>query len=383
MTDAEPAEAEPEELRVTTLEAFFDLVFVSAVTQLTSVLVHQPTPTGLARTVLLLAVVWWMYGGYAWLTNAVPAVRPVPKALLVLAMAGFLVIALAVPTAFGSGALAFAIGYLLVVAVHAGLFLTVVESRRAMARVSVWNLGAAVLLLVAVFVPGPVRWGLWVVAAAGPWLVRLRGPGGSFRLRPGHFVERHGLVLLVAFGESIAAIGVGVAEGPLRAGVVLAAVLTLVVLAGLWWSYFGGEDAAAERSLSAVEPAERARMSLNAYGHAFLLLLGGVIVLAAGVRTAMVDPWRSGQVLPAVAIGGGIAVYLAGDLLLRVALGLRPLRHRIVAALLALASTAVGIGSIVGQLAAVAAVLFGTVAVERGALRRETRRRHTEPSDTG
>lgn len=359
-------EAGPEELRVTTLEAFFDLVFVFAITQLTTVLVDEPTGVGLARMALLLAVTWWMYGGYAWLTNVVPPVRTGPRLLLIAAMAGFLVTALAAPTAFGSGALAFAIGYLVVVSVHAGLFLTS-TSRRAMLRVAPWNVGAALLLVVAAFVPGPVRWGLWVLVPAALWLFsHLSGPD-TFDLRPGHFVERHGLVLLIAFGESVAAIGVGIA-GPgtrLSGGLVLAAVLTLVVLAGLWWSYFGGADALAERRLRAAPPRERARLALAGYGRAFYLLLAGVIVLAAGVKRAIGHPWDAGNVLAAAAIGGGVALYLVGDAALRGTLRLGPVGPRLVALGLALAGIALGAAvSVIAQLGLVAAVLAGTFAVE-------------------
>ena len=352
------------ELRVTTIELFFDLVFVFTITQLTSVLTAEPNGFGLVKMAALLAVVWWMYGGYAWLTNVVPPVRSVPRLLLVAGMAGFLVIALAVPTAFAGGGLAFGLGYLLVVLVHAGLFLRS-PARAGILRVAPWNLGAAVVLIVAAFVPEPVRWALWLAVPVALWGVSHLGQNASdFALRPGHFVERHGLVLLIAFGESVVAVGVG--EVRLSAGLLIAAVLTLIVLAALWWCYFGGADEIAEKRLVEAEVSIRSRLCLAAFGRAFYPLLAGIILLAAGMKKAIGHPWAAGHLLPALAIGGGVAVYLAGDIALRRVLRLGPVRYRAAAGLVALASIAAGtFAPLVVQLAVLAGVLLGMFTLER------------------
>lgn len=353
------------ELRVTTLELFFDLVFVFIITQLTSVLIDEPSPIGLAKMALLLAVVWWMYGGYAWLTNVVPPVRLAPRVLLVLSMVGFLVVALAVPTAFGSGGVAFGLGYLLVVCVHAGLFLTSVRARHSVLRLVPVNIGGAVLLLVAAFLPVPARWAIWALAPTVYWgLPLLRGPV-TYELRPAHFVERHGLVLIIAFGESVTAIGVGIAGMRLSLGLALVAALALMVLLGLWWSYFGGDDELAEQRLVAANHPARARMSLAAYGRAYYLLLAGVIILAAGVKRAIGHPWDVGQLLPSLAIGGGVALYLAGDAALRRALRLRPILPRCIGLALAALSIPVGVmAPTSAQLAMIGVVLLGVFVVE-------------------
>jgi low temperature requirement protein LtrA len=360
-------DGEQEELRVSTLECFFDLVFVFAVTQLTSVLGREPNGFGLAKMALLLAVIWWMYGGYAWLTNVVAPVTPSRRALLGVGMAGFLVMALAVPTAFDGGGLAFGIGYLIVNCVHAGLFLTSPSARPGMARVATGNIVNAAVLLVAAFVPVPIRWALWVLVPIAQWGVPYLRGAAEIPLRPAHFVERHGLVLLIAFGESVAAIGAGIVAVRLSVGLILAAVLTLGVLLALWFSYFGGEDELAERRLLDADIGRRAMMALNAYGRSFYLLLAGIIVLAAGMRKAITHPWQAGHPVEALAIAGGVVVYLVGDLLLRRTLRLRPWLPRCVAAVLVAGSVAVGAGvSTIVQLVTIAVVLAGAFAVEKG-----------------
>lgn len=366
-------EDEPEELRVSTLECFFDLVFVFAVTQLTSVLSREPNAAGLAKMALLLAVIWWMYGGYAWLTNVVAPVTPVRRALLGLGMAGFLVVALAAPTAFDGftgGGLAFGIGYLIVNLVHAGLFLTSPSARPGMTRIATANVANAVILVVAAFVPLPVRWALWVLVPLLQWGVPYLRGQGVIPLRPAHFVERHGLVLLIAFGESVAAIGAGFLGERLSAGAILAAVLTLGVLLALWWSYFGGEDELAEKRLLDADLATRAVLALGAYGRAFYLLLAGIIVLAAGVRKAIAAPWSPGSFVEALAIAGGVVVYLIGDLLLRRGLRIRPWLPRCVAAIVVAATIGVGLAvSMIVQLVTIAVVLGVAFTVERLAAR--------------
>ncbi|HET9649507.1 MAG TPA: low temperature requirement protein A, partial [Microlunatus sp.] len=211
--------------QVTSLELFFDLVFVFTITQLTATELQGGwAVTG--RCALLLLILWWMYGGYAWLTNAAPPVTPRRQALLVLGMIGNFVTAMAIPHAYGADRIVFATGYLLVVLVHAGMFVT--EARRITRGMVVqllgWNmLGALLGLVGALFFEDVLVWwwlGAFVVAVVLPRLVRVTSltvveedGGASFELVPGHFVERHGLMLLIALGESVLAIGVGLGTG--------------------------------------------------------------------------------------------------------------------------------------------------------------------------
>ena len=363
---AEPAEPE---LRVSSLELFFDLVFVCTITQLTSVLSHELDLVGLARMALLLAVIWWMYGGYAWLTNAVPPRKASTRGLLVLAMVAYLVLAISVPGAFEENRWVFAVAYLVIVLVHTGVFLTTTDAgnRRGIARVLPWNLTVPLLLFVAAAVPdGPWRWACWALMPTLLWIGTLVRPPADISVRPGHFVERHGLVLIIAFGESVVAVGIGAAGLEVTAGLIVAAALTMVMLAGLWWCYFAGDNEhRAETTLNSADNRRRVLMSLLGYGHCYLLLLGGIIVLAAGLKQAVAHPWDTLPVPAALAVGGGMALYLIGDVLLRLVLRLGSNWTRGVAALLAAASTEVGATeSAVAQLAVLAAVVVLLVAAE-------------------
>lgn len=360
---------EGDEQRVTTLELFFDLVFVFTVTQLTTVLLDELSPIGVARTALLLAVLWWMYGGYAWLTNAVPPVRPVPRLLLVLAMAAFLVVALAAPTAFGAGGLAFALGYLVVVLVHGGLYLTTSHpgNRRGILRILPFNLGAAGMLVGAAFTVGRAHWALWVLAVVLEWVLPLLlGQPRGFAVRADHFVERHGLVLIIAFGESVVAVGIGVSGLGLSPGLLGAAVLAVLVLAAAWWAYFGEDDELAARRLTEAAPERLPMLCLFAYGHAFFVLLAGVIALATGVRRAIGHPLAPLAPGSALVLGVGVALYLAGELMIRRLLRLGPLLPRTLALLAALLSVPVGVAtSLVVQLGWLGAVLVAMFLTER------------------
>src|SRR3954453_8511461 len=153
-------DSEPAEVRVSTLELFFDLVFVFTITQLTAVLAGRPTGIGLLRVSLMLVVIWWMYGGYAWLTNVVAPDRVGYQLLLLGGMAAFLVLSLAIPTAFSGGGVAFGLAYLVVILIHAGLFIRsqAGASGTAILRVAPLNIVAA-LAIVAAGIAGGARGG--------------------------------------------------------------------------------------------------------------------------------------------------------------------------------------------------------------------------------
>jgi low temperature requirement protein LtrA len=372
---AEPADAQIDPagepgtepaVRVTTLELFFDLVFVFTVTQLTELLAEHVTWATAAEVVVLLAVTVWMYGGYAWLTNAVAPTNRVRRFLLLVGMGGFLTMALAMPEAFGDDGWAFGLGYFLVNAVHTGLFVAFggPGSGRAMLHLAPANFTSATLVLVGGFLPEPWRWWLWVAAAVVQVLSALLRPVGDFRLSPGHFVERHGLVLIVALGESIVAIGVGARGLDLDLLLILVASLGLTIAYLLWWTYFAGDDNAAERALEAVEPRRRARLAIRAYAYAFYFLLLGIVVLAAGVKKA--TEYADGHLKPAYAllIAGGLAVFLLGDSAFRRTLGIGTVRFRAGTAVVALATVPLGMVSTILQLASVIVLIIAMLLIE-------------------
>src|SRR3954452_2691772 len=159
-------------VRVSTLELFFDLVFVFTITQLTAVLAHETTLHGLLRVVLMLGLIWWMYSGYVWLTNAVAPDRIERRMVLLGGMAAFLIVALAIPHAFGAGGAAFGVAYLCVVAVHTGMFAKGTSARtlRAVTGLAPYNLLSALLVLAGGIAGGTAQYVLWSVAFAKEWV---------------------------------------------------------------------------------------------------------------------------------------------------------------------------------------------------------------------
>jgi low temperature requirement protein LtrA len=364
-----------EEVRVSTLELFFDLVFVFTLTQLTTLLAAELTLAGAGKVVLIFVVLLFMYAAYVWLTNQVPPRRPVRRLLLMVGMAGFLVCALAVPRVFDGGGVAFGLGYLLVVLVHGGLYV------QAYGTAALWfapiNVISALTLVAVGFLHGPGAYALWLAVIALAFATPQVANRVATRLvlSPAHFVERHGLLLLVALGESVVAVGIGLGDVPLDLGLFAAAVLGLALAAALWWTYFVGEDERAERALAATPAARRLRVANNAYFYAYVPVLLGVITIAAGVKHAIGHVTEPLDAAAALALGGGVAMYLAGDVAFRATLRIRPLGYRAAAALVALATVALGVR------VAAAAQLIGLLLVLVATLAAEARRRGSATPD--
>jgi low temperature requirement protein LtrA len=352
--------------RVTPLELFFDLVFVFTVTQLTAVLYHDTSWRSLFEVVVMLAVIWWMYGGYAWLTNAVPAHTANRRFLLLGGMAGFFVLALAVPRAFHSSGLAFGLAYLVVVLVHAALFTraAAIGVVRAILRLAPFNVLCALVVVTGGAVGGRAQDVLWTLAAL-VWLTPIVQRPSGFAIGPSHFVERHGLVVLIAIGESVVAVGISAAHLPVDGRLVLVAALGLALSACLWWLYFGGDPEQAEKALGALEPVRRAWAALRGFGYWHLPMLLGIVTIAAGERVALVRPFAATSWPDAALLSGGVAAFLAGDVLFRRELGLGRGLARAAAAVLALAAMPLGPGIAPAvQVAALVAVLCGAIALE-------------------
>jgi low temperature requirement protein LtrA len=361
-----------EEVRVSTLELFFDLVFVFTLTQLTTLLAGELSFAGAGKVLLIFVVLLFMYAAYVWLTNQVPPRRPARRLLLMVGMAGFLVCALAVPRVFDGGGVAFGVGYLLVVLVHSGLYVQAYGT--AALRFAPLNVVSALTLLAAGFLDGPVAYLLWLAVIVVEFVTPQVANRAATRLvvSPAHFVERHGLLLLVALGESVVAVGIGLGDVPLDLGLFAAAVLGLALAAALWWTYFVGEDERAERALAAAPAAQRLRVANNAYFYAYIPVLLGVITIAAGVKHSIghvADPLDTAS---ALALGGGVALYLAGDVAFRATLRIRPVGFRAAAALVALGTVALGVR------VAAAAQLVGLVAILAVMLAAEARQRRAE-----
>jgi low temperature requirement protein LtrA len=310
-----------ETARVSPLELFFDLVFVLALTQCTALMAEQPTWDGVGKAMLILTLLWWSWSGYAWLTSVLDPEEGAVRLVIFAAMAAFLVVALCVPEAFDDSALLFAVAYGVVRTAHIGLF--VLASRDdPQLRSSVIALATSTavsvgLLAAASLFDGAAQAAVWAVAIAldlgGPYFFGVEG----WRMVPAHFAERFGLIVIIALGESIVAIGAGV-ERTVDGGIVAAAVLGTVVAAALWWLYFDVVALVAERRLSNAEPGrERNSIGRDSYGYLHLPMVAGIVLIALGMKKTLGDVSEPLKGVPAAAMLGGASMYLLAHVAFR------------------------------------------------------------------
>jgi low temperature requirement protein LtrA len=311
------------EQRVTPLELFFDLVFVYAITQVTLLMSDDPSWPGIGRGLLILAALWWAWTGYAWLTNLLEPEEGPVRAGMFAAMAALLVAALAVPEAFGSNGVLFGIAYLVVRLLQLGLF--AIAAKRdpdlveAVLSILPRSLLAPVLIVVAGFFDGRTQAALWVIALAVDYVGALIGRGAPrLRVSPAHFAERHGLIVIIALGESIVAIGIGAAGVPLTSSIVAAAVLGIAVLAALWWAYFDVYAVGAQHQLSKETGVVRARLARDYYSYLHLPMIAGIVLFALGLKKTIEQVGDPLGTIPALALCGGLSLYFLTHVALRI-----------------------------------------------------------------
>jgi low temperature requirement protein LtrA len=310
------------EQRVTPLELFFDLVFVFAFTQVTTVLSDNPTWSGLGHGLLILGVLWWAWAAYAWLTNTVdPDVGAVWGAMLV-AMAAMFVAALTVPDAFGSHGVLFGVAFLIVNVMHLTLYALSARGDpdllAAILRVAPSALVGAALIIVAGFVDGGLKPLLWLAALAVGYLGPLLGGMRGWRVQPAHFVERHGLIVIIAIGESLIAIGLGERDSGISTGVIVAAVLGFAVTTSFWLAYFDFFTIRVQQMLTDRSGVERAALARDAYTYLHLPMVAGIVLFAFGMKTTLADVDGELATIPALGLCGGPALYLFAYSALRV-----------------------------------------------------------------
>jgi low temperature requirement protein LtrA len=364
--------------RVTSLELFFDLVFVSAFTQVTTFLSHDPTWSGTGHALLLLGALWWAWSGYAWLTNTLDPEEGAVRLAVFAAIGAMLIVSLAVPDAFGAAGVIFGVAYLVVRVLHLVLYTIAGRGDRdlfgAVLRIAPVAAIAPVLLLVAGFLDGTAQISLWVAALTIDYLGVLLGHMRGWRVSPAHFVERFGLIIIIALGESIVAIGVGASGHALDAGVVTAALLGVTVAACLWWAYFDWVIYVAEAMLADATGARRAAFARDAYSYLHLPMVAGIVLFAFGLKLTLANVDASLASVPAVGLCGGVALYLLAHVGLRLRThgGIGHGRPVATILLLALIPVATEVQAIVA-LALVAAVCVALIAYEairyRGARR--------------
>jgi low temperature requirement protein LtrA len=302
--------------RVTPLELFFDLVFVLAITECTSLMSHHPTWSGLAQGLLVLGVLWWAWTSYAWLTSVIDPEAGAVRLVFFAAMAAMLIAAICVPEAFGDLALPFALAIGLFRVAHIALF-TIVSTdqpdlRRSTAALGVSTAIAVSLLAAAAAFDGIPQAAIWVLALAldfgGPYFFGVEG----WQLVPGHFAERHGLIVIIALGESIVEIGAG-AAGELDLGIGVAAVLGVGVAAAMWWLYFDVVALVSAQRLSEAEPGrEQNALARDSYSYLHLFLVAGIVVTSFGLKAVIGHTGEHLDWVTSFALLGGTAMYLLG-----------------------------------------------------------------------
>ncbi len=365
-----------DEYRVSPLELFFDLVFVFAFTQVTALLATDLTGMGVLRGIALLLVVWWAWVGYAWLTNSIPVDDDIRSRIVVFAaMAAGLVMGLAIPKAFGEDGLLFGFAYLTVTVLFVLLYMVATrdnpEMNRAVRRLAPGILLSPVLVATAGFFDaGAVRAVLWTIALTVTLVSPLISGTDGWHVRPAHFAERHGLIIIIALGESVVALGLAASDEPHTPAVVTASVLGMIVVAALWWLYFDVVALAAERRLTQATGAERNALARDSYSYLHALMILGIVFLALGLKKSVLKLDEPLTFIPAAALFGGVALYLVGHILFRLRnMGSVNMQRTVVAVLLV---AAIPIGVTVPayvSLTMLVALLVGLIIYELSAYR--------------
>ena len=376
-----------EEARVTPIELFFDLVFVFSLTQVTALMADDLSLRGLVRGLLVLALLWWCWVGYAWLANVVQADEGLGRVTMFAAMAAMFVMALTVPEAFTdndggglNGPVVFAFAYLAVRMLHLAIFWLAAGAshdhalRGQLLRFAPSVLGSTALLLVASTLEGRAQTLTWVAVLIVDFGGTILAGASGWRLNSAsHFAERHGLILIVALGESIVAIGVGVAQEPISWPIIAASVLGLTAAGCIWWAYFDVVAIVAERVLREADGEERARMARDSYSYLHLPMIAGVILLALGLKKVMVQvadtsDYELGdalEMLPLAAMFGGVAMYLLAHVAFRYRnVHSLNVQRMVVAALLIALIPLAGQMPALAALALVSAVMVALIAFE-------------------
>ncbi|HWW90166.1 MAG TPA: low temperature requirement protein A [Solirubrobacteraceae bacterium] len=356
--------------RVTSLELFFDLVFVIALTQCTALIALTPTWEGAVKGLLVLGLLWWSWVGYSWLTSVVDPEEGSVRLAMFAAMAALLVADLCVPRAFGGEAVLFVVAYAVVRVAQIALFMLASRGdlllRRSVLGLAVGTAVGIGLLIVGALIGGGLQIGIWGLALAldalGPFLFGAEG----WKLVPGHFAERHGGIIIIALGESVLAIGAGASAG-LDAGIVAAAVLGMVVAAALWWAYFDVVALVAARRLAKAQGLERNEIARDSYSYLHFPMLAGIMLVAVGLKRTLAHVGDPLGLVPAAALLGGAAIYLLAHVAFRYRNVHSLNKQRLFSAVLLLAlvpvETAVRPSSL-ATLGALAAVLSGLIAYE-------------------
>jgi low temperature requirement protein LtrA len=312
--------------RVTTFELLFDLVFVFAFTQVTGFMAEAHTATGVLQAIIILLLLWTSWAAYSWLANQTHVDEGIARLGMSAAMIAMFVVALVIPESFKdlpggfSGPLVLVIAYLAVRVIHSSLYLIAAGGDRALRR-QVLRTGTGIvvsvaLLLAGVLVGGSAQTWFWLAAVlADGIIIYATSSGGDWRVRSArHWAERHGLVVILALGESVVAVGVGAANEAIDGPILIGAILAISLTVTLWWTYFSHVASAAEHQLSKSQDGRRALLASEGYTYLHFLLIAGIVISALGVEEiiAHADDVEPLGLFGGFALFGGLSLYLAG-----------------------------------------------------------------------
>ena len=369
-----PESPQEQERRTSYLELFFDLVFVFAITQAAGLIADDPTAAGFARGALLLWLMWWAWGAYAWMTNAVSIESLGVRIAFLAVTLGCLFVAVGVPDAYGIHGLWFAVPYFAVRVAHVGLYTwglrRTPEHQAAIRKLAPWFLVAPAFVLLGGFVDGSWRTGLWVVAVVIDVAGALGVAGAGFQVSAAHFAERYGLFVIIALGESIVAIGLGASHLERDTLFAVTVVVAFAGVAVLWWAYFDFLALGAERTLAHASMEDRGPLARDVYSFCHFGFVLGIIFFAVAAKKTLEHPDDPLSTAGRWALGLGACAYMLASVLGR----LRAIRRiawerafAIVAVLVAI--TALDGLHAVALFAVVVAILLGVVIAESVRLR--------------
>ena len=341
---------------MSTLELLLDLVFVVTVAQLARSIAEDPGVQSAGRAALVVVVVWWLYDAFAWLTNESAPETPLTRVLLVAAMAGFLVLSLAIPDALAGSSAVFGVAYVVVAVIHGGMFVALggASSAALMWRVMPINIAIGASFVAIGATDGTARVAFELLPVALIVVAMGISRRTAFDLSPEHFVERHGLLMIIALGESIVSVAAGAPERGVAGPTIVGAVLVVGLVAALWWCYFGDDPERARAAFGHVTPAQRTTAALRAFYLDHLVMLFGLVLLGAGLHLALEDPFAAPGATAGLLVGSGTALFLVGGADYRRYLGLGTWWVRPLAAV-----ACVGFGALAGSVTTVA-LLLGT-----------------------
>lgn len=352
--------------RVGNHELLLDLIFVFTISQITGLIAHPHGLTDYLQAGLVFFSLMWIYDGFVWLGSNKAQMDDLEGWLMFLAMLGFLLIAMSISTVGGSGGTVFALGLLLVTLIHTVMFArTGNSSAQAIFTIAPQNFAAGLAVLYAAFTPHPWNLAVWALGLVVIAVAIVRRKEGNFSMSPRHFVERHGLLIIIALGEAIMGIGAGGEEALLKWPVIAYTALGLLLAVHIWWSYFGPDNQRAEHRMVQADPVTRNFMGLRAYGLGHFLMLSGIMLCAAALEVGIHHPLHPVSPFGAWNMAVGLCLYFLGDVYFHRVMRLGPGRLRLLLAALLLLTAPLGLYfSALVQLLVCAVLIVGTTAFE-------------------